>query len=49
MADHTDVYKIVELLQKEETEADDLTVIEQLLAANPSIALATPEIDEQRG
>ncbi len=49
MADHADVNKIVELLQKEETDADDLAVIEQLLAVNPSIALATPEVDEQRG
>jgi phage tail protein X len=47
MAEHADVDKIVALLKKEETEADDLAVIEQLLSANPSVARATPELEGQ--
>lgn len=47
MADQADIDKIVALLKKEDTEADDVIAIEQLLAANPSIAKATPDLDGQ--
>ena len=49
MTDQADIDKIVALLKKEKTEADDVTVIEQLLAANPSLAQATPEFNEGQG
>jgi hypothetical protein len=47
MADQAAIDNIVELLKKEETEADDVTLIEQLLAANTSLAQATPDLDGQ--
>jgi hypothetical protein len=45
MADQADIAKIAALLQKEETEADDVSAIAQLLGANPSLAQATPDIE----
>jgi hypothetical protein len=49
MTDQADIDKLVALLKQEVTEADDVSVIEQLFAANPSLAQATPEFAEGQG